>query len=111
MGEYAEMMLDGTCCEGCGEFMGDILDGGEAPGYPRYCSPQCEPVGFRAVVVNNGAPRDTTAARRAQRNNDARRTNAKLRKPFECGDCGKLFRTSGGKRQHRKDVHPTRSTA
>ncbi|MEW4368601.1 hypothetical protein [Paenibacillus kandeliae] len=28
----AEMMLDGTLCEQCGEF----LDG-ESPGYPRYC--------------------------------------------------------------------------
>lgn len=36
MGEIAEMMLDGTMCEGCGEF----LDG-ESPGYPRYCSKQC----------------------------------------------------------------------
>ena len=37
MGEAAEMMLDGTCCEGCGEFMD-----GDAPGYPRYCS-GCRP--------------------------------------------------------------------
>jgi hypothetical protein len=35
MGEYAEMMLDGTCCEGCGEYIG----GGD--GFPRYCSPEC----------------------------------------------------------------------
>ena len=32
MGEIAEMMLDGTLCEGCGEFMGDDV------GYPRRCS-------------------------------------------------------------------------
>lgn len=32
MGEIAEMMLDGTLCEGCGEFLGDPV------GYPRYCS-------------------------------------------------------------------------
>lgn len=36
MGEYAEMMLDGTLCECCGGF----LDG-EAPGFPRYCSNEC----------------------------------------------------------------------
>lgn len=36
MGEIAEMHLDGTLCEMCGEF----LDG-ESPGYPRYCSKQC----------------------------------------------------------------------
>ena len=31
MGEIAEMMLDGTLCEGCGEFMGDDV------GFPRLC--------------------------------------------------------------------------
>ena len=35
MGEIAEMMLDGTLCEGCGEFIGSDN------GYPTYCSPQC----------------------------------------------------------------------
>ena len=41
MGEYADMMLDGTCCEACGGFFGD----GQAPGYPRYhkkCKPAVE---------------------------------------------------------------------
>lgn len=32
MGEYAEMMIDGTLCQVCGEFMGDT------PGHPRTCS-------------------------------------------------------------------------
>lgn len=32
MGEIAEMMLDGTLCEGCGVF----LDG-DAEGFPRRC--------------------------------------------------------------------------
>lgn len=32
MGEYAEMMLDGTLCEGCGVYMG--ADGG----YPVRCA-------------------------------------------------------------------------
>jgi hypothetical protein len=31
MGEIAEMMLDGTLCEGCGEYMGDEC------GYARRC--------------------------------------------------------------------------
>jgi len=31
MGEVADMMLDGTLCEGCGVFMGDEV------GYPRKC--------------------------------------------------------------------------
>lgn len=33
MGEIADMMLDGTLCEGCGE----LLDG-EEPGHPRKCA-------------------------------------------------------------------------
>lgn len=33
MGEIAEMMLDGTLCEGCGEYLE-----GEGMGFPRYCS-------------------------------------------------------------------------
>jgi Zn finger protein HypA/HybF involved in hydrogenase expression len=32
MGEIAEMMLEGTLCEGCGVFMGDA-----GPGHPRRC--------------------------------------------------------------------------
>ena len=38
MGEIAEMMLDGTMCEGCGVFMDDILDGAEPPGFAQRCS-------------------------------------------------------------------------
>jgi hypothetical protein len=33
-GEIAEMMLDGTMCEGCGEFLDDGNDG---PGFPQLC--------------------------------------------------------------------------
>ena len=32
MGEIADMMLDGTLCEGCGTYLGDET------GYPGYCS-------------------------------------------------------------------------
>lgn len=36
MGEYAEMMLDGTCCAQCGEFLESRSDG-----YARLC-PSCD---------------------------------------------------------------------
>jgi hypothetical protein len=36
MGEIAEMMLDGTLCECCGEFIE-----GDGEGFPRYCSAKC----------------------------------------------------------------------
>ncbi|MES2262163.1 MAG: hypothetical protein V4724_26885 [Pseudomonadota bacterium] len=32
MGDVADMMLDGTLCEGCGVFLND-----SAPGHPCYC--------------------------------------------------------------------------
>lgn len=43
MGEIADMMLDGTLCEGCGEY----LDG-EGFGIPRYCN-GCRPSARRKV--------------------------------------------------------------
>jgi Zn finger protein HypA/HybF involved in hydrogenase expression len=33
MGDLADMMLDGTLCEGCGVYLGDAV------GYPRRCKP------------------------------------------------------------------------
>lgn len=33
MGEYAEMMLDGTLCEGCGVYLDNDLEG-----FPQLCS-------------------------------------------------------------------------
>lgn len=41
MGEYAEMMLDGTCCSSCGEFLDiDGLASGkfEPAGFPGMCA-------------------------------------------------------------------------
>lgn len=32
MGDIADMMLDGTLCEGCGEFLNE-----DPPGFPSYC--------------------------------------------------------------------------
>ena len=36
MGELADAMISGEDCEMCGTFLG-----GDAPGYPRYCSLDC----------------------------------------------------------------------
>jgi hypothetical protein len=49
MGEIADMMLDGTMCEGCGVF----LD--EPPmGIPNYCSEEC--ANDRGMTIKNGYP-------------------------------------------------------
>ena len=45
MGEIAEMMLEGTLCQTCGEFMDD----NDANGYPRSCG-GCVAVGHAPVV-------------------------------------------------------------
>lgn len=38
MGEIADMMLDGTMCEQCGEWLGDPMS--EPQGFPGLC-PSC----------------------------------------------------------------------
>ena len=42
MGEAADDILNGVVCQCCGEWMDDILDGAEEPGYPRTCD-GCKP--------------------------------------------------------------------
>lgn len=37
MGEAADDILEGLCCQYCGEWFDDVLGGAEAPGYPRSC--------------------------------------------------------------------------
>lgn len=65
MGEIAEMMLDGTLCEGCGVF----LDG-DADGFPRRCD-DCGP-----------APEDVEAG-------------APMRGRVKCAHCTRTVATAG----------------
>ena len=88
MGEIAEMMLDGTMCEGCGEFM-DI--GGEPAGYPVRCA-ACGEEPDDSQPVNYKAP---------------------AYKPFICEHgkapgftgCQRRFQTEQARDQHRRDKH------
>lgn len=41
MGEIADMMLDGTMCAMCGEFLNIDDPDHEPAGFPQYCSRQC----------------------------------------------------------------------
>ena len=43
MGEIADMMLEGTLCECCGECLIDPENEDDfvAPGFPMYCSEEC----------------------------------------------------------------------
>lgn len=98
MGEYAEMMLEGIVCEGCGEFMG-----GGAPGYPRRCRGCQPPITLLGALKRSLAP--NPHARKAERHNRERHIAAKTRKPFECGHCQRLFHTEQGRAQHMRDKH------
>ena len=85
MGEYAEMMLDGTCCEGCGAF----LDGG-GDGSPGYCSEQCA--------------RDRGADWAIEASNADEPRASHSRKPFKCGVCKRRFREPAHLAQHCRDT-------
>lgn len=66
MGEYAEMMLDGTCCAMCGEYMGD---GG---GFPIYCCTACEPDDYRAIMAPVRNDNDPALVKRREKRRRAR---------------------------------------
>jgi hypothetical protein len=46
MGEIADMMLDGTLCERCGEYIGNAV------GYPRKCS-SCSKEYKKEMLLDN----------------------------------------------------------
>lgn len=75
MGEIADMMLDGTMCEGCGEFMNI---GGEPAGYPVRCAACGE------------EPDDSEPVNYVR---------------FNCDICRRPFKTEVSRDQHRRDKH------
>lgn len=77
MGEIAEMMLDGTLCEGCGEYIGSDA------GYPQYCSPEC--------AGDRSDPLPPPARGKRRRNTGA----------FEC-KCGRKLGTAEALYQHQQ---------
>jgi hypothetical protein len=83
MGEIAEMMLDGTLCASCGEYIGSDN------GYPTYCS-GCGP---------NSAPGPSPSTAPANR------------KPVACPSCGKRFKTPEAQTQHFQDRHAPKKAA
>ena len=82
MGEYADMMLDGTLCEGCGAF----IDDAGAEGFPRYCSNQCARDRGALHALPNPQPKPNPAK-------------------ANCPTCGKRV-TRAGLPDHHRDSHP-----
>lgn len=60
MGDIADMMLDGTCCQGCGELLSD-----DAPGHPRTC-PGCSGEQIDGDAFDRLLPRSAATIRRMQ---------------------------------------------
>ena len=89
MGEYAEMMLDGTCCACCGDFLDTNA------GFPIYCGGCAPDFGVEPLT---GLPIVRQHAKRGPSGKP---------KPCTCGDCGKAFKSKGARRNHRKRVHAT----
>lgn len=92
MGEIAEMMLDGTLCESCGEYIGE-----SGWGIPRYCSPEC--------AANRGAdyqrmPEDYRHEPRTSRS----------RRKIRCDLCGKRCKSEDGLAMHMRDKHGAKAT-
>jgi hypothetical protein len=75
VGEIADMMLDGTMCQGCGVWLHDGKDG---PGYPGFCH-SCQPPNHKSAP-NYSAPK------------------------VNCPKCGKRVKAIGLK-DHQRDAH------
>ena len=84
MGEIAEMMLDGTLCEGCGVFLN-----AEPTGHPCYC----------------GSCAGERKRERAARNVAANQKMHAEQKKIPCAVCGRKVKTIGMS-NHMKDAHP-----
>lgn len=85
MGEIAEMMLDGTLCEGCGVY----LDG-DADGYPRCC-PDC-------------------ARERRRAAKQSTETHKRSTPKVSCPTCKRRVKATGLK-DHLRDAHGTKEAA
>lgn len=81
MGDIADMMLDGTMCAGCGEWLHDGEDGDGFPGYCEACQP------------------DFTSTRRE-------RAHKPRAKNVPCPHCNKSFSSAYALGMHAAAKHP-----
>lgn len=95
MGEIADMMLDGTLCEGCGCY----LEGG-GDGFPRYCSARC--AGDRLATDDRYEPR----VPKYRKPPPSKKAKGPIASPAKvpCPDCGR-FVSPLGLKHHQIDKH------
>lgn len=84
MGEVAEMMLDGTLCEGCGVFLNE-----KAPGHPCHC---------HACAAENKTEKTTQRI-------SAHHKQQAAQKKVPCPTCGRRVKATG-LADHVRDAHP-----
>ena len=95
MGEVADDMLDGTCCQYCGEWHPDIMamadDGpGDSPvewspqGYPYTCPGCAKEQGTEEPVVH---------------------INPRLPRTIGCDQCERMFASEYALSDHKRDKH------
>ncbi len=90
------MMLDGTMCEGCGEFLS-----GEASGHPDHCSAQCaRERGADWWLELKGYEAGAAPSRKARK-----RRRPKGPRDTACPVCDKMFRGQEGMENHRRMKH------
>lgn len=115
MGEYADDMLNGFACEGCGDIFDDCLNGANEPGYPRRCD-SCrdetprqpfKPIpqtSWGCMVCLHGVVPDRRKMRFKSEFALAQHMLAKHQ--FKCPDCEKVCTTPFSLTQHRAAKHP-----
>jgi hypothetical protein len=83
MGDIADMILDGTLCEGCGAFLND-----DAPGYPCRCGSCASELKAEKKTANIAAHQAHIASQRK----------------CKCPTCGRKVKEVGLK-DHMRDAH------
>lgn len=102
MGEIAEMMLDGTLCEGCGVYLE-----GEGLGIPRRCRDCRKHAPVDAAASKLPAPRVKAKVRSGKADLAKWQTEAAddVVTRYHCAHCIRHFATEDAARQHVKDNH------
>lgn len=92
MGDIADMMLDGTLCTECGEYLGSTL------GYPQRCA---------GCGGDDSEPMSAAgAALCVPRGGRARRLKPAGGPVYRCKKCSRPFRSTGALSMHTLAKHP-----